>query len=234
MTLWASVTDLVEPEHPYAETALKLSSHLLYVLTGEKFQGIQTTTEFFGSDSEIAGVTPQLINGQMYNLPTSGASNRTMSAGSRKLYPRNRPVREVIEIREMGKILTPSEYSIRNNTFISKSGPVGWLFDSLNELELTYEFGAKPPTAGVQAAIKFANQLIYAEMGSEHCSLPVRVSSVQRQNVSMTILDPQEFLDAGRTGLYDVDLFIKAYNPTGAKKKSKLFVAGRSRGERVT
>lgn len=237
MVLWASVDDLVDPDHPYAETALQMSSHILYQLTGEKFQGVHTTTEFYGSDSDITSISPQLVGGKMYNLP-SGRNSRSsvamISGASRKLYLRHQPIRKILEIRELGRVLQPTEYSIRNNSFIMKNGASGWAFNSMQELEVTYEYGAVPPVAGVQAAIMFANQLLLAEMGDENCALPVRVSSIQRQNVNMTLLDPQEFLDSGRTGLYSVDLFIRTYNPNGAKKKSKLFVAGRPRGERVT
>lgn len=38
----------------------------------------------------------------------------------------------------------------------------------------------------------------------------------------MTVLDGQEFLDHGRTGIYEVDLFLKAANPSGALNKTRV------------
>jgi hypothetical protein len=41
--------------------------------------------------------------------------------------------------------------------------------------------------------------------------------------MSFTLLDPQDFLEQGRTGVYSVDLFLSAVNPNKAQKKSKTF-----------
>lgn len=73
-----------------------------------------------------------------------------------------------------------------------------------------YTYGS-PPSSDMQRAInQFAQQLAWADAGLS-CSLPERVTNVTRQGVSYTLLDPQDFLDNGRTGLYFVDLVIKAY-----------------------
>jgi hypothetical protein len=41
------------------------------------------------------------------------------------------------------------------------------------------------------------------------CQLPKRVTNVVRQGVSMAmVLDPMAFLDEGKTGIYEVDLFL--------------------------
>ena len=69
MELWGDVNDLLDPEHPKAEIYLRMASHILYVLTGEKFQGIKTTTEYFSGNVITETYAPAVVNGKMYNLP---------------------------------------------------------------------------------------------------------------------------------------------------------------------
>jgi hypothetical protein len=73
------------------------------------------------------------------------------------------------------------------------------------------------------AAKALADQFVLAMQGSEECTLPQRVTSISRQGMSMTLLDPQDFLDKGRTGIYQVDLFLTTINPDGARLRSRVF-----------
>lgn len=232
---WITINDTIEPGHPFAPHAVSIASNLLYKLTGEKFQGIHSVTEYYTKDILSNGTyTPALIDGQMYNLPSrAGQIGLSMVTGDRKLYLRHTPIRSVESVKVGGLLIDPTLYSIRNKAYLVRNGNARWVFDGTNEIEVEYTYGAVPPSAGIAAAKRFANELLLAEMGSDKCSLPLRVTSINRQNVSMTIMDPQEFLDNGKTGIYSVDLFIKAYSPDGARKKTKLFVAGRPQGERI-
>jgi hypothetical protein len=60
------------------------------------------------------------------------------------------------------------------------------------------------------------------------------VTSVSRQGVSYTILDNQEFIDELRTGLYEIDLFLKVTNPDNARRKSKVFSVDNPRARRYS
>jgi hypothetical protein len=73
------------------------------------------------------------------------------------------------------------------------------------------------------AARRLANELVLAAEGSADCALPRNVTSVARQGVSFEIFDPQEFMDKGHTGLYEVDLFLSAFNPNKSRKRAKVF-----------
>lgn len=227
--LWAEPSEMPDPTNPFNEMALEMASHILYKLTGEKFQGIRSVAEMYNvnQNAQIMPTQPALIQGNMYNLPRN-------SAGTMKLHLRHRPVREIISITEMGSVLPHGSYEIRNRSFVVKKNKLPWLSDPLNEIEVEYTYGASIPTAGRFAALRLATELTLSWTDSPDCALPVRLSSVTRQGVQITVLDPQEFLDKGRTGLYEVDLFLRVYNPDGAKKKSKLYVPGRSRGERIS
>lgn len=232
---WITVQDTHDPTHPFAQYAVTIASELLYKLTGEKFTGVLSTTEHYTKDSMASVMqSPALIGGQMYNLPSrAGIGGQNLTIGDRKLYLRHTPIRSVESVTVGGVLLDPTQYSVRNRAYLVRSGNTRWIFDGFNETVVSYTYGAMPPEVGRAAAVRLANELILAEKGDARCALPLRVSSITRQNVSMTVLDPQEFLDNGKTGIYSVDLFIKAYNPDGARKKSKLYIAGRPQGERI-
>lgn len=234
MKPWATVDQLLDPNHPYAEISIQTASHILYKLTGEKYQGIHETTEYFGGESQPFEIQPVVVSGKMYNLPISSYSKYGPSfIKDQKIYLRHRPVRSIEEVVELGVVVDPSDYSLRDRHFLRKKNGMGWISNPFNELEITYVYGALPPKAGVRAAIKLADELYLNEIGSDDCALPSRITSINRQGVNITALDPQDFLLNGRTGLYEVDLFIKAYNPNKAQKKSKVIVPGRLRGEKV-
>jgi hypothetical protein len=67
----------------------------------------------------------------------------------------------------------------------------------------------------------------------EDCELPQRVTSISRQGVSYTILDPQDFVQEGRTGLYMVDMFLKSVNPDKARNRARVFSPDTSRARRI-
>ena len=46
------------------------------------------------------------------------------------------------------------------------------------------------------------------------------MQTITREGITMTLLDPQEFLDKGRTGLPDVDRWLVLVNPGGQRSPS--------------
>lgn len=99
-------------------------------------------------------------------------------------------------------------------------------------VELTY--GILPPSPGIAAAEEWACQMALACVGSSECRLPQRVQSITRQGVSMVMLDPMAFLEAGRTGLYLVDTFLAAYNKNGLKSRASVLSPNMRRRVRRT
>lgn len=87
-------------------------------------------------------------------------------------------------------------------------------------LTIDYIYGS-PPSLDVQRAIdELATQLDL--IGSDECQLPSRVTSVNREGVSWTVLDPMQFLVGGKTGLYYPDLVISMYG-NGVKERARVF-----------
>lgn len=226
-TLWISASDTIDPTGPYTESAVQTASLVLYKLSGEKYTGIHTVTEVYTADVTQPNVTnPALITGNMYNLPK-------FAEGQRNLRLRNSPVRSIISVTYQGRELDPTEYSLRNNSYIVQKNSLPWVLNNVQELEVTYTFGTPIPSAGKRAAARLANELILSDIDPGRCALPERISSVSKQGVSYTILDPQEFISNGKVGIYEIDLFLAAVNPSKAKKRPKVFLAGGPRAERV-
>lgn len=86
-----------------------------------------------------------------------------------------------------------------------------------NAWGVTYRWGAAPPLSGQRAASRLAVELWRAAVPSEESCLPERIQQLTREGISMAIVDPFDFMEKGRTGLYEVDLFLRAVNPTGAE-----------------
>lgn len=226
-TLWISAADTIDPTGPYTESAVQFACNTLFKLSGEKYPGIQTVTEVYTSDSILSNLTqPSVVGGAMYNFPRT-------AEGNRELRLRHTPIRSVQSITYLGQTLDPSDYSLRNNSYVVRKNSQPWVLSPIHELEVTYTYGTPPPAAGRRAAIRLANELILWDKGSGNCALPERISSVSRQGVSYTIMDPQEFISNGKVGIYEIDLFLASVNPDKAKKRPKVFLSSGPRAERV-
>lgn len=225
--LWLKNTDTIAPAGAFTAQAVATASFILYKLSGERYTGIQHITESYGSGYfDPAKLQPVVVQGDIQNIP--------VHQGIRELRLRNSPVVSVQSVTQGGKLLDPSEYSLRNNAYIVKKNSTPWITTPLWDLVVEYTYGSAIPVAGKNAAIRLANELIYAYTDDPQSALPQRiVTQITRQGESMTILDPLNFLQAGRTGVYEIDLFLAAVNPNKAKKKSKVFSVDKPRGERI-
>lgn len=226
---WITSEDLVEGDSPSAAWAIDAACWILYKLTGEKYAGIQTTTEVYSSRSPETGssLSARVINGQIVHVSAS-------ESGSNRLKLKNTPVREIHSVRVGGSTIDPSRYQLRGNTHLVRIDGQIWTSSSSNELEVSYTYGTMPPAMGIAAAIRLANELIWNDQDSDQCTLPERISSsVTRQGVSYTVLDPQDFLNQGRTGITVVDMFINTANPAKAKKRPRVYSPSGLRAERI-
>lgn len=78
-------------------------------------------------------------------------------------------------------------------------------------VELVVEWGTLPPASGLLAALALATEICKGLIGGD-CQIAGNITSVNRQGVSV-LLDPNEFLKEGRTGVPAVDLWLAAVNP---------------------
>lgn len=90
------------------------------------------------------------------------------------------------------------------NLTVPASSPGGW--------GISYLRGEPVPAGGGRCVALLAKEFFNACTGGR-CQLPRRVQNVSRQGVTVTAVDPADIYEAGSTGLSEVDLWIKAWNP---------------------
>lgn len=228
----------------YTLEAAQVASYLLWAMSGRKYTGVTTVTERYTCtlrNNRMGPSTktnsPVLFGGDVYNIPSGDYDEYSeltadgMSPDSR-IKLRGRPVTKIHSIRNRnGEILDPSNYYLVDHSTIHIKAGTPW---TPCNTEVTYSYGTPVPVAGKMAARKLAIEFARLWSGDDMCELPQRVTSVSRQGVSYTILDNQEFIDELRTGLYEIDLFLKVVNPDNARRKAKVFAVDTPRARRYS
>lgn len=77
---------------------------------------------------------------------------------------------------------------------------------------IRYLRGHMPPAGAARMVALLALELYNGATGGE-CRLPRRVTNVQRQGVTISMVDPTEIFDSGATGITEVDLWVRSVNP---------------------
>lgn len=232
---WITVNELDHPHSVDAQDAVLAASHLLFQLSGQKYAGVQETTEQYmcettGApigctwDPGVRGFWNPAIGMYVYTPPQGLRS----LLGGQNIILRGTPVVHVLSVSIDGVVKSPSDYHILDNKTLELGGNWGLC----DRPVVNYTFGVAPPAMGRMAARRLANELILAADNSAECKLPSNVQSVTRGGLSLDIFDPQAFLEKGRTGLYEVDLFIATVNPGQAKKRPRVFTPDLPRGYR--
>lgn len=216
--LWVDPLELTDADSGLfilAEDAAKFASHVLWTLSGRQFTGLQEITETHRVSqlNKAACAVPRLTN-------TAGALTcDCVQLGRVHLLLRGRPVVAVVRVALDDVVVDNVDVWIENNAVVSLPN-----VPPFKKIEITYVYGVPLPAAGRFAALQLAKELFKASSGQE-CELPDRVTSVTREGMSFTLIDNQDFLDELRTGIYQVDLFLRTVNPDRARKRPRVFLA---------
>jgi hypothetical protein len=178
--------------------------------------------------------------GRWINLSCGCRTSCTCLGTAEFQIPRG-PVASIDRIKVDGVVLTGGiDYRLDNHRRLVRLGGEQWpLTQNLladdsqpGTWSIAWTYGRRPPTAGVKAVQSMACELAKACVGGP-CSLPRRVTNITRQGTSLTLLDPMDFIDKGRTGITEVDLFLVAANPDKLKTRARIYRADApSRGRR--
>lgn len=224
---WITAAETAFPESPYAQTAVEYATFVLYKLTAEKYPGISRTTESYVAESRGSSHADPVSTEALQNIQRIGVP--TSIQYPKRLYLRGTPAHEVFSVHYGETLLDPSEYILFNKRFLKLRNGVIWNYAcDQRGITVDYSYGMLPPQAGILAATTLANELlILMGEGSDmnQCRIPERVRSVSREGISFDLIDPQEFMDDGRTGIWEIDLFIRTANPSRAKKQPRLLSA---------
>lgn len=223
--------------------ACRQASDLLYGVSGRQFPGkAQITVRPVGRPQSMTirdwSAYLQTLSG-FTNAISWAAGGGWFGSGDADYSSPNQidlgvyPVRSVDLVKLDGMVIPPTEYRIDDYRYLVRVRPnasyqptdrSGWptYQDMLlpdtepGTFSVQFTFGADPPAGGVAAATTLAVEFARMYSGQPN-RLPARVQSITRQGVSMSVVDPMQYLDEGLTGVYDVDLWIRSVNPSKQK-----------------
>ncbi len=132
------------------------------------------------------------------------------------------PVASITEVTIDGAVIDPMDYRVdAPNRLVRQNGDCWPSCQDLsapegaeNTFVVTYEVGLELTAAAIAANSEMTAELVKACVPDcEDCRLPRTVVSVLQQGTQYELINPQDYLQNGRTGLYMVDLWLEAVNP---------------------
>lgn len=146
------------------------------------------------------------------------------------------PVTDIVQVLINGELIPPDEYELRDFRYLLRIIPTptsqptavwGWPFTQAQWLpdtqqgtfSVTFKFGQVPGPSGIRACKDYAEVLILPHFNTG-TGYPQRITSINRQGVSMQIVDVIDIVNKGMTGVYSVDAWLRAVNPTKAVAQS--------------
>lgn len=252
MTPWADAGDLAstacsasvaEVDPGVVDAALEYASEVLNALTGGVWPGEQVDVIRPCSPLRSLGADP----GHTYGLSGEGwggsgwcgcASPTICNCAAPGLVPLpGHPVVTVDEVVVDGYVLDPTEYRVSGSYLVRVDGGTwpccqDWTVegDQAGGFQVAYTWGEGPPASGVHAAAVLACEMLKGQGSvTGACRLPQRVTSITRQGVSMTLLDPMAMFPEGRTGLPEVDLWLESLRYAQVHRQATVLVPGSRR-----
>lgn len=239
-TPWASEADLCSPclEDAYAvdfSSYLVQASELLYQLSGQQFPGICDVTIAPCSQYCVPGPTqfepfmtrPLGVLHPDNPFPWTGCAcgspEACNCAGYDAIVLPHSPVTEVTEVIVDDDVLDDIAYELQGATLYRIDGSRWPTCD--DSFRVTYSYGVEPPASGVRAAGVLACELLLAcepdAIPDAKCRLPRNISSITRQGVSV-IFDRLTNSGPFRFGIWEIDIFLEAFNPYGVSQPSTI------------
>ena len=219
---------------------LMAASEILYTLSGRQYAGLcqETMRPCSGSGTMPTNwpypYFPTLSNGVWLNLSCGCHTSFDCCGGVPQVNLGRNDVTQIFTVNIDGVTLSASNYRLDEGRYLVRTDGSQWpccqdLAKDIGTEGTWYielEYGRNPPVMGQLAVSRLACELQKACDDADDCALPARVTSVVREGVTFALLDPQDFLSEGRTGLYEVDLFLKAVNPDGLQRRATAWSPG--------
>lgn len=186
------------------------------------------TGQRFGYCPVIARPCPQPCNQTMWYPLWDGTAWRNTTCGClgscKRIGPSvihlNGPVFSITQIIVEGVVLAPSMYTLEGD-YLYMDSCASWPTQNLqcglgepDTWSVEYLRGFAPP-AGTGLAVGLLAKEFFTACGNGKCRLPARVQSIIRAGVQQQIISPEDLFEMGITGIPEVDLFIRTWNPKG-------------------
>lgn len=206
------------------EILLDVASAWLYRASARQFPGTCTRTVRPMRQCAPLARGPYAVDsatGVVSSLSARGGSRRFEDA--REVTLGVYPLREILEVKIDGATLAASAYRIDDARWLVRVDGEPW--PATNDLHLAdtetgtwsvrFEFGDDPPVDGVRACCALAGELALTFTRDDKARLPSRTTQLNRQGVSLTLMDPEQLLEGGLFGIPEVDYFLRSVNPHG-------------------
>lgn len=241
---WLTIQDMGNCDCPgeatpsIVESAIEIASSVLYGLSGRIYPGVCSEI-VRPSTSPSSGYSPwpypwmplQISPGVWINIGFCGCELDSCGCpGIPRIDLARLDVQSVETVWVAGAVLDPSAYRLDHSRYLSRIDGSPWpccqdLRADLTEVntygaQITY--GTLPDAAGLHAAKAYTTEIYKACIGAG-CRLPRRAVNIVRDGVSIDFLDPMEFLADGRTGLYEVDVWLSSVNPNGLRSPAVVY-----------
>lgn len=202
----------------------RVASQILFILSGRRY-GVRTTT-----DRPVAGMHDHGW-GDLMRMPTDSPDwfwwwHSNFGAPSELVL--KSPVQSISQVKIDGAVVDPSTYQLYDNRTLIRRDmrwPIYQRVDlpdtEVGTFSVAYQWGQPVPEGGKLAAQVFALELA-RYINKDGSALPDRVVTVSRQGVTQTMLDPSQFTELRRTGLYFVDTWLAAVNPSRAGRRARI------------
>lgn len=220
-----------------AQRAVTAAAEILYALSGRQFGLCELTvrpcrTECCDPCNQSGPRwTPALIGGQWTNV-SCGDCGDGCSCSKVCEVALPGPIDSIVEVKLDGVVLAADQYRVDNRRTLVRLTE-GECWPTCQEMsldssqpgtwEVTYYRGLPLPEAGEASFAELACELYKACANDGTCKLPKRVTSIQRDGVTMAFLDPMTFIEKGKTGLYLVDLWLTAVNPKARVRRAGIY-----------
>lgn len=130
------------------------------------------------------------------------------------------PVGDIVEVKLYGTVLDPSEYRVEDDRLIRNNGEA-WPACGGKDFLVTY-LNARPVDAmGAYAGGVLAWEFLKMLTADRKCRLSSSVKAVNRQGIQME-MTPGLFPE-GVTGIEEVDIYLRQWNPHGQKVAPKVY-----------
>lgn len=146
------------------------------------------------------------------------------------------PINEIVSVHVGGEELDPSAYVVQADRRLCRVDGHGWPCGNSpanpldpNAWSIDYTYGTLPPAEGSWVAAQFACQVALNRCGSGsgNCILPSRIRHISREGVDLdtVMMDSLDFLQDGKVGIYEVDLWLESVNPSKLKRRAGVYRA---------
>lgn len=201
--------------------ATEYATYVLWAATGRQF-GLCTTT--VQPTNNFRGT----ISMPIYD---TNLSEVLVSCGPRdcRVYLPGH-VDSITQVTIGGVVVAPADYEVHDYSWLVRTDGTCW---PTADFEVTYVYGTPAPATLLDAAGTLACEYAKACVGTT-CRLPGRAAQIARQGVSVNMVSLERLLEAGFTGLAEVDQVIQAINPGHLPYPLRVFTPDIPRPRTVT